>query len=94
MIAERIMYRNLMEKYVEKAIDEYFAQDLAICRCTKCRNDIAALALNQLKPIYVSSHEGEIYSRLGEMDLQARCNLIIAVQGAIKKVASEPRHDK
>lgn len=63
-----------------------------ICQCDKCRNNIAALALNQLKPAYVSTAKGEVYFRLSALDWQNRCNLTVAVHSAIKKVASSPRH--
>lgn len=85
-------YWNIMEKLVEEAIDECFEKDPGLCRCPQCRGDIAAFALNQLKPIYVSTSEGEVYSRLQELDWQNRCNLLFAVHGAIKKVSSSPRH--
>lgn len=85
-------YCNVMEKLVEDAIEECFKTMPQICQCDQCRNDIAALALNQLKPAYVSTAEGEVYSRLGELDCQRRCNLIFAVHSAIQKVASSPRH--
>ena len=92
MIATEKPYRNIMEELVEKAIDECFETMPDIFKCDQCRNNIAALALNQLKPIYVSTPEGEVYSRLGELDWQNRCNLTFAVHSAIKKVASSPRH--
>ena len=50
MAAER-PYRNLMEDFVEQAIDECFEKEPNVCTCDRCRNNIAALALKQLKPV-------------------------------------------
>lgn len=92
MAAEK-PYRNLMEDFVEQAIDECFEKEPNVCTCDRCRNNIAALALNQLKPVYVSTDKGEVYSRISEeLDSQLKADLALAVYTAIQKVAKNPRH--
>jgi competence protein ComFB len=81
-----------MEELVERTLDEYLAKEPDVCSCAKCRNNMAALALNQLKPVYISTDKGEVYARLRELDWQMRCDITVAVHKAIQTVAGSPRH--
>ncbi|NLX02182.1 MAG: late competence development ComFB family protein [Syntrophomonadaceae bacterium] len=45
---------NVVESMVWEAMDSVLDQKPGICRCEKCRADIAAYALNQLNPHYAA----------------------------------------
>ena len=44
---------NCMEKAVFDHLDNIINENKTICKCEKCRMDVAVLALNTLKPHYV-----------------------------------------
>ncbi len=54
-------------------------------------NDIKALALNQLKPHYVNSEKGELFTKLEELTTQAEVDVTNVLYHAIEKVKDHPR---
>lgn len=87
-----------LKNYMELAVEHNFQQLLKafphICTCDKCINDIKALALNNLKPHYVVTDEGEIWTRVSEMNLQFETDVLKALIDAIAVVNDKPRHEK
>ena len=64
-----------------------------VCRCNECVVDIAAIALNAVKPLYRFSLLGTLYASQA-MTEQAYANSVKqAVAQAIKKVKKNPAHD-
>jgi competence protein ComFB len=55
--------------------------------------DIKAIALNSLKPHYVVTQKGEMYSKLDEMNLQYETDILKALIDAITIVSKTPRHE-
>ena len=65
----------------------------AICTCNDCVLDMAAMALNSVKPIYRVSLLGTLYAA-SAMDQKAYATTIReAVFNAIEKVRKNPSHD-
>lgn len=85
--------KNFMEDAVMHQLDGVLAKYPDICHCEQCKSDIAALALNQLPPKYVSTERGEIFSRVGEMETQNSVEILQAILKAIAVVRAHPRHD-
>ena len=56
--------------------------------------DIAALALNNLPPRYVSTHKGDIFVRIQEMEGKNDVDVIQAIAKAIEIVGKNPRHEQ
>jgi len=66
---------------------------LPICLCNECVLDIAAVALNAVKPLYRVSLLGALYTATA-MDQEAYAKSIQkAVSTAIEKVRENPSHD-
>ena len=86
--------RNYMEEVVLQKLDQVLVQYPYCCKCDQCRRDIATLALNNLPPRYISSHKGDIYSRIDEMEIQYEVEVIQAIAQAIEIVNKYPRHDQ
>ena len=63
------------------------------CQCDRCLMDIRAIALNHLKPHYVVTRQGEVYSKLDEMNLQYETDILKALIDAINIVSKHPRHE-
>lgn len=87
------MLVNLMEKEVIHEVDRVLSQMDDVCKCEKCKMDIAAITLNNLKPNYVVSEKGEVYSKINNMSYQFNTDVVSAVTSAIKLVKNNPKHD-
>ena len=64
-----------------------------ICRCKECLVDMAAIALNSVKPLYRFSLLGTQYAALAMNDQSYADSIQQAVAVAIEKVSSNPAHD-
>lgn len=85
--------QNFMEHEVFLVIDKLLKENTDICNCKKCRMDIAAISLNNLKPKYVVTEKGELYTKTAEMEPQFEVDIIREVTKAIEIVRKQPRHD-
>lgn len=64
-----------------------------MCRCNECVVDIAAIALNTVKPLYRFSLLGTLYASQAMTEQTYADSLKKAVSFAIKKVRKNPAHD-
>ena len=76
---------------VKECVDELLA-DSHGCKCEKCRRDIIALALNNLKPCYVTTKLGEVMTKIRSTEQQEETNIIVEVTKAINIVQKNPQH--
>jgi hypothetical protein len=79
---------NVMEKLVIQKLDAAF-QKFNSCKCDRCRQDVAALALNKLPPKYVIIAPDDIEDYISKQDDGAVTSSIIQ---AIFTVRTHPRH--
>ena len=86
-------YKNYMEVVVEEKMDEVLAQYPDCCKCETCRHDIAVIALNHLRPRYVSTEKGKIFARIQEMNSQSEVEVIQELIQAVEKVRAHPHHE-
>ncbi|QSQ09395.1 hypothetical protein H0A61_01758 [Koleobacter methoxysyntrophicus] len=85
--------KNYMEDLVLMKIDEVL-KDQKVCRCERCRMDIAAIALNNLPPKYYVTRRGEVYSRATSFNVQFEADVVAAILKAVKQVSGRPHHDR
>ncbi|APF24927.1 hypothetical protein HMPREF1084_00997 [Clostridium butyricum 60E.3] len=93
MLGERSMKKitNCMEISVKECLDKLIEESNG-CKCEKCRYDMMAIALNNLKPYYVTTHLGEVITKIKNMEQQSEANIVVEVTKAIKKVHMSPKH--
>ena len=84
--------KNYMEDVVEHLLPQILRNFPEICHCEYCESDIKALALNNLKPKYVATPVGEIYTKVNELSMQFEADAVSAITEAITKVKNSPRH--
>jgi competence protein ComFB len=84
--------KNFLEEGVASYVDEALAEDDDFCKCRRCRLDVMALALNELKPKYVVTPKGYAFARSDELEAQFLADTIIAVRKAMVIVRDKPRH--
>jgi competence protein ComFB len=81
-----IMVINEVERQVELEPEE-------TCRCNECIVDIAAITLNNVKPLYRFSLLGTLYASLAINEKTYADSIKKEVTAAIKKVRANPAHD-
>jgi competence protein ComFB len=64
-----------------------------ICTCNDCVVDMAAIALNSVKPLYRYSLLGGLYAAEALNDHGYAESICKAVEAAIEKVRQNPSHD-
>lgn len=84
---------NYMEIEVEHILPQLLRAFPEFCKCNLCLLDVKALALNNLKPHYIVSAKGELYSQLEEMKIQSEADVMKALVEAIIIVRTNPRHE-
>jgi competence protein ComFB len=88
----------VLANYMEMAVEHYFPNVKKsfpdICDCEHCTLDIKAIALNNLKPHYVVTESGRLWTKIEEMKPQFEVDVMKALIDAIAKVSVNPRHTK
>jgi competence protein ComFB len=88
---------NLVNE-VERLVEEELGRQLESCRgevclCNDCVVDMAAMALNSVKPLYRYSLLGTLWASSAMEDEAYALSIQEAVAGAIEKVRANPSHD-
>src|SRR6056297_2995355 len=85
---------NEAERMVLEELERQLSLDenREICKCEECVLDMAALALNNLKPMYRVSLMGTLYAH-SLQDTEYGALVHKAVTDAVGKVAKNPSHD-
>ena len=87
------MIKNYMEQIVDETLPTVIDKYTDICKCEKCIDDIKAITLNNLKPLYIVTEEGAIYSKLKELEQQFKTDIISELIKAIELVSKRPKHN-
>ena len=80
---------NVMENVVKERLEKLL-EDYDCCKCEKCIDDIMAMALNTLKPKYVNSVKGELFTRIDATKYQNTIDKDVAITKAIETVSEFP----
>jgi competence protein ComFB len=86
--------QNYMEILMWQKLDDVLDSHPGVCRCEKCRYDIAALAMNFLPPRYVVTDKGQIYTKIKALEQQFNIDIITAITNAVKVVSATPHHNQ
>lgn len=86
--ARELVLLNLNEQLVASRLDEVF-EKFRCCRCDRCRQDVAALALNALPARYVVAAPEDVPSLLEKASSR---EVSAALVKAILQVKKHPRH--
>lgn len=87
------MLVNMMEHYVDERLAELI-KGFDCCKCEVCIEDMKAFALNRLPAKYVSTVNGQMFTRIAqEMESQPGVDLDVALINAIDNISAHPRHN-
>lgn len=84
---------NVMEDIIDEKL-RFMLRDESCCQCERCIEDMKAMALNQLPAKYVSTHNGELFTKLNALMRQNSIDINVALSYAIKMVSERPSHSK
>ena len=84
---------NIMELVVDEQFPVVMQKFPGACFCKQCLSDIKAMALNGLKPHYVSSERGNLFERINTSDMMVKVDVLRAMTEAGEKVTRNPRHE-
>ncbi len=84
---------NHMETVVLDHIDMVLSKYPDCCKCDRCKQDIAIIALNNLPPMYTASQKGTIFRKIQAMSTELSIEVIEQIAKAVEIVKKEPRHD-
>jgi competence protein ComFB len=83
---------NEAERLVIAELKSQLATATGTCTCKDCVLDMAAFALNNVKPSYRVSLMGSVYAKSGSRTGYAQ-EITRAVRDAVAKVKANPSHD-
>jgi competence protein ComFB len=88
-----ILVNEAEKMVVEELGRQLDSYDGDICRCSECVVDIAAVALNAVKPLYRVSLLGTMYASQAMNEASYAKSVRDEVSKAIEKVRKNPAHD-
>ena len=91
-ILKQLTVTNVIEMVVDEQFPVVMQKFPGACCCVQCLSDIKALALNNLKPHYVSSDRGNLFERINTSDMIIKVDVLRAMTEAAEKVTRNPRH--
>jgi competence protein ComFB len=83
---------NEAERFVLQELEAQLKTAAGVCACQDCVLDMAAFALNNVKPSYRVSLMGKVYAGSGAGTQYAQ-GITRAVRDAIAKIKANPSHD-
>jgi competence protein ComFB len=83
---------NEAERMVIEELESQLRNAVGVCTCQDCVLDMAAFALNNVKPVYRVSLMGRVYAQSGGNPQYAQ-GVTRAVRDAISRVKANPSHD-
>ena len=88
------LLKNEAEKLVIHELEKQLKSESEdVCRCNECVVDMAAIALNSIKPLYRFSLLGTLYASKAMNEMAYANSVQRAVSRAIDKVKRNPAHD-
>ena len=87
------LLKNEAEVHVIREVESQLENRTDMCLCNECVVDIAAIALNSVKPLYRFSLLGTLYASQAITEKSYADSVKNAVADAIEKVKTNPAHD-
>mgnify|MGYP001224341974 CR=1 FL=1 len=84
---------NYTLEWVWEVLDEVLNEREDICKCEKCRYDMACMALNRLRSNYAVSESGKIITKTKMLSVQEKTNVLTEVLKAVEAVSKNPHHN-
>lgn len=89
--SDELILVNIMEEIVRKRVRDTM-KEMGACTCETCYLNACALALNALKPQYVTTEKGALFVKITDTELANSVNILVAVTKAVIQIKENPRH--
>ncbi len=86
-----MVIHNYIEKMVQNLLPQVM-EEADMCTCNFCKTDVIAISLNNIRPRYVVSEKGELYTKLSTLEAQNEADVIAQMARACVIVKNNPRH--
>ena len=86
-----VKVKNVMEHIVIGRMGSIMEKS-GCCMCDQCQSDVAAYVLSKIKPKYVSTVSGELYSKSIQLDTNVENEMVFQIAEAVQIVMQKPRH--
>lgn len=86
------MLKNCMEDVVSDMLPDLLEKYEGVCTCDKCVQDIKAIALNNLQPLYGVTEKGRLYIKINQLGAQFKIDVSNQLIKAIDKVSLNIKH--
>ncbi|WP_031514663.1 late competence development ComFB family protein [Desulfofalx alkaliphila] len=77
---------------IDSVYNEFKKRIPGVCTCERCRQDVMAIALNNLPPHYIVTETGKIITQVNFDLLGGKVLIITQLMKAMDKVHLNPRH--
>jgi competence protein ComFB len=83
---------NFKEDLVLEKLEDLLKEEEynEVCKCEKCILDMSTYALNRLKPQYVVTKKGEVFTKVKDFNQQSKVDIMSTVVKAIEIVSKNP----
>lgn len=85
-------FKNYMEDAIIEELNSLFKGMKDICKCERCREDMVAWSLNRLPAKYVATDLGNVYTKLNQVKVQSKADIVVVLTKAANLVKEKPRH--
>lgn len=89
---EELLLINIVEESVKTEVKKMI-KSLGVCDCEKCYLDACAIALNALKPFYVTTTKGALFKKLENYNIENQTNVVVESTKAVLFVKDFPWHE-
>lgn len=86
-----VKVKNVMEDIVIGRMGSIIERS-GCCQCDQCQSDVAAYVLSKIKPKYVSTVSGELFSKSIQLDTNMENEMVLLIAEAVQLVTEKPRH--
>lgn len=83
---------NYMEDLVVETLEKLLSERKDVCACKKCKLDMTALVLNKFPSKYALTEKGKVYTKLAQLELQLKVDIVKELTQAIERIKNNPRH--
>lgn len=87
---DEVVLYNVTEKLVISKLDATLKK-MNCCRCDRCKEDIVAISLNNLKPMYIVATKNDINQKIHDLSNMGS-EVTTEVIKAVLTVRKNPRH--
>lgn len=89
---DELLLVNIIEELVGESVNEIIPT-MDMCTCDICKLNACAIALNNLKPRYVTTTKGKLIAKMPAEIINYQTQMVVEVTKALIIVKAHPLHD-